>query len=819
MSKERKLIEDFPVLKPHPLSFAITALVAAPAGSAVAQDVGADKGDILLEEVTVTARKRTENLQMVPESIQAISSQTITDAGLKGMDDYVRFIPSLNIVQANPGTAMVVFRGVADAQSTFIAEPSAAVYLDEQSMVLNAQPNPRLVDIERVEALSGPQGTLYGASSQSGVLRIVTKKPDLSGFDAYIDGDLSSTKSGDLSYDINGMINIPLSESWALRLVGFNAKEGGFIDVVEGTTPRLGLYTNEDAVQKNFNDVKYTGGRIAASWIINDSWSLLAGVNYQKTEADGRAEHDPVYAGDLNVVRFNPQFEYDRQDWTQYSLTVEGDLGFADFVSATSYFTRDWTYAQDTSVGYASYFGTFCYGSYVFYSKYCFQPAGLTGNYYAGAYYNDPIGYLQNVQKNTKFSQEFRMFHQGETIDWVAGLFYEDSDEEWDFTSFADGYDQSQSMANYLADRTGEGVPTQLSGDAWWFSADRTNWKQWAIFGELTWHITERWDATVGARWFDRKMDKTYWVELPRYNLTPDGYSYPTSSENDWVPKASLAFNWTDNNMVYALYSEGFRPGGTNRGRGMPYFPQQYDSDKLKNFEIGTKNTLADGRIRLNATLFDMKWEDYQLEVVDPSNLNCGEENAPPPPTCGQPWQKVVANTGNASSRGLEVQFDWAVNQGLNVGANATWLDAKMDEDVQISVLVPKGSRLPLSPKFKGSAYAQYNWDNDWFGGSNAWVRLQWSYTGDMYNQVEPIVTPDDGPSPQIKQPSYNIGDLRFGLDHGSWNLQLYIDNITDERAVLFANPYEFDYFFGRSRITVNRPRQFGIRWTQHFGG
>jgi len=271
--------------------------------------------------------------------------------------------------------------------------------------------------------------------------------------------------------------------------------------------------------------------------------------------------------------------------------------------------------------------------------------------------------------------------------------------------------------------------------------------------------------------------------------------------------------------MFYALYSEGFRPGGTNRGRGEPFFPNQYDSDKLKNFEIGTKNTLANGRVRLNATIFDMKWKDYQLEVVDPSNVPCGDDGSLPPPNCGQPWQKVVANVGNASSRGVEVQFDWAATEHLSVGANATWLDAKLDDDVLLGEgdPVPSGSRLPLSPKFKGSLYAQYDWDVDWFGGASAWLRLQWSYTGDMLNQVEPL-TLDDGPAPQIKQPSYNIGDLRFGVDRANWSFQLYVNNLTDERAVLFANPYEFDYFFGRSRVSVNRPRSFGIRWIQRFG-
>jgi outer membrane receptor protein involved in Fe transport len=821
MSYERKLIEDLSVIQPKPLSLAISALIAAPAATAMAQDQTEASDNIMLEEVTVTARKREENLQMVPESIQAISAQTIEQAGLRGMNDYVRFIPSLNIVQANPGTAKVVFRGIADAQSTFIAEPSAAVYLDEQSLVVTGQPNPRMVDIERVEALSGPQGTLYGASAQSGVLRIVTNKPDISAFDANIDLGLSATKGGDMSYDVSGMVNIPLSESWALRLVGFSAKDGGFIDIVEGTTPRFDLFTNDDAVQNNFNDVKYSGGRIAARWFINDDWTMTAGIIYQKTKSDGRNEHDPVHAGDLNLVRFKPQFETDNQDWTQYSLTFEGDLGFADFVSATSYFTRDWTYTQDTSVGYASYFGTFCYNPYfIAYSKYCFQPQSLyDSTAYGGTYYNDPTGYLQNVQHNSKFSQEFRLFHQGDTIDWVAGFFYEESKEDWQFTTFVDGYDESHAFDNFTSGRLlpDNPIPTQSPDGAWWYSDDDTEWKQWAIFGEMTWHITDRWDLTGGLRWFDRKMDKDYFVELPRYNLNSEGVLHPSSSENDWVPKVSLSYSPTDNNMFYALYSEGFRPGGTNRGRGDPFFPTQYDSDTLKNFEFGTKNTLANGRVRLNATYFNMKWNDYQLEVVDPSNRVCGSDNAPPAPNCGQPWQKVVANVGNAKSQGVELQFDWAASEHLSVGANATWLDAKVTEDVE-EIGVPDGARLPLSPEFKGALYAQYNWDVDWFGASNAWLRLQWSYTGNMLNQVEET-TIDDGPTPQIKQPSFNIGDLRFGVDHQKWSMQLYINNLTDERAVLFANPYEFDYWFGRSRVTVNRPREFGIRWIQRFGG
>ena len=557
MATDHTLIKDFPVIRPTKISYAISALMAAPAATAVAQEQSDAVEDTLLEEVTVTARKRTESLQDVPESIQAISSETIIKAGLHGMEDYTRFMPSVNIVQANPGTAMVVFRGVADAQSTFIAEPSAAIYLDEQSLVLNGQPNPRMVDIERVEALSGPQGTLYGASAQSGVLRIITNKPDPSAFDANFDISARYMSEGDPSYDVSGMVNIPISDTFAIRLVGFTAKDGGFIDIVQGTTPAHDVYTNEDAVRSDFNEVDHLGGRISARWFINDNWTMTAGIVYQKTESDGRPEHDPVHAGELNLVRFRPDFEYDEQDWTQYALTFEGDLGFADFISATSYFTRDWEYTQDTSVGYAAYFGTFCYVPYyenwdvyyswILYARYCFQNADLFENEYLGVYYNDPVGYLRNTQKNWKFSQEFRMFHKGETIDWVAGFFYEKSHEEWVFDSFAEGYDQSLSMKHYLdgnmIDR-GNPIPTQPSGDAWWRSADDTDWEQYAVFGEFTWHITDRWDATFGARWFDRSMDKVYYVELPRYNLTDEGISTPTSDESDWVPKLALSWKW-----------------------------------------------------------------------------------------------------------------------------------------------------------------------------------------------------------------------------------------------------------------------------------
>jgi outer membrane receptor protein involved in Fe transport len=517
---------------------AIATALAAPAATAMAQDAS---NELMLEEVLVTATKRTTNLMDIPQSIQAISEMQIRQAGLYSLDDYVRFIPSMSYVSLVPGQAKIFFRGIADDVATFIAEPTAALYLDEQSLTMNALPDVRIVDIERIEALSGPQGTLFGASAQAGVLRIITNKPDPTAFDARVDAMLKTGSDSDMSYDLSGMVNIPLSANFAIRLVGFTAEDGGFIDIVNGNTPRFGLINNSGAEQANFNKTEYSGGRVAARWFINDNWELTAGVVYQATHATGKPERDQTLSQDLSVIRFLPDHIFNDSEWTQYALTIEGDLGFADFVSASSYFSRDWTYAQDNSTGYASYFGTACYtGNYynwAQYSRYCFQPAGV------GNYYNDPIGYRQNIQKNSKFSQELRLSTQSDSFDWVAGLFYEMADEEWDFDVIAQGYNESRSMANYLAGNLvwrGNPVPTRLPDDSWFASADRTEWEHWAVFGEVTWHISDSWDMILGGRWFKRTMDKEYWLELPKYNLTDEGVSTPDSDVDDYCFTACI---------------------------------------------------------------------------------------------------------------------------------------------------------------------------------------------------------------------------------------------------------------------------------------
>ena len=819
-------------------------------GTAVAAE---DDGRYMIEEIIVTANKQGNvSVQDLATSVQAIGEEELKRAQLFSVEDYSRFIPSMSYMGNSSGAGKVFFRGVADAPDTFIAQSSAAVYLDEQPLTQSAQVDVRLIDIERVEALSGPQGTLFGSSSQSGTLRIVTNKPTPDEFEAFIDVTGSGSSEGDPSYDISGMVNIPVNDNFAVRLVGFSAKQGGFIDNVLGQTagsetsapfPRTsingvqlndgtvgGVQVFDSVVEDDWNEQTIDGGRIAAKWDVTDNLSMTAQIAFQDVDSDAESTYDATQ-GDLETVQFFPDVRKD--EWTQYSFTVEADMGWANFVSATAYFTRDSFYQQDTT-SYSAYFGGFCYYATASYNIYCFQPAGV--NYT----YNDPIGFLTNDQENTSFSQEFRLSSQGDRVDWVAGVFYERRHEEWDFDTYTTndgGYRNSQGFANWGADYWN--VNPLTPSDVWWFSADDTDWDTLAAFGEVTMHWTDKFSTTVGARWFDVDMDKKYYVELPKGRLTPTGIgkhgclvsqgpcnagdstdtsdigiTSPTSNEDDLAIKVALQYNLDDDKMIYGLYSEGFRAGGTNRNRGNPFFPVQFEPDFLDNYELGFRSMWADGTLMLNATYFSMQWDDYQLEVVDPSNLGCGNDGAPPAPFCGQPWQKVITNVGSARIDGFEVHFQWLASERLEIGGNTTWLDAEVDEDVPELPDVSDGTGLPFAPDVKGSLYAQYTWPVSFAGANEAYVRFQTSYTDETVNQVQAII---GGNTPQMTQDSYSMTDFKAGLVADGWELNLFVTNIDDERGQVYQDNTDFEPYFGRNKVSVVRPRAAGLRFIKYF--
>ncbi len=693
-----------------------TALGVTGAGIATGQEA-----DFALEEVIVTARQHSESTQDVPMHIQTVTGEDLKKQGLTSLEDLSRFVPSLSISSTSPGQNTITFRGVSDGGG-FLVDPTAAIYLDEQPLTLTSQaPDIYMADIARIEALAGPQSTLFGASSQSGTIRYITNKPDPTGFSANIGIGAETISEGETGYDIDATVNIPIIENkLAVRFTGFSKHQAGFIDNVLGTTvidgPNSlgsglgGQKTNASAVDDDINGYDWVGGRAQARWHITDDITATLAVNYQKIEADGFNDHDPT-VGDLEVIKFSKEIRED--ELKQISLTIEADLGFAQLVSATSYFDRDIYYETDTQA-YAAYFH-YSFGIYAGYATYDF---GL-----------DPIGAQSNEQNNDAFTQEFRLSSSSDKMQWTVGAFYQETEEIWDFISYLDDYRNSPAFAAWSYYYPGI-APT----DGWWLSVQGTERTDMAVFGEIDYSITDKLDLILGGRWFDIDIDRTYQVYRPQTRLEQDLVA--GGSDDGFVPKVGLQYNFTDDVMGYVLYSEGFRVGGVNRGRGVPTLPVEYDSDTLENMEVGLKSRWLDGRVQFNATLYTMDWKDVQLEVTDPS-FNIGE-----------PFQVVVANLGDATVEGIDIDFTAAVSEELVIGFNMTYIDtaeveapatfpdARFDGGQATLGLEPK-SDLPLFADLAWSAYAEYSWATDWFGDDEAYVRLQHSYTGESLTAAD----------------------------------------------------------------------------------
>jgi iron complex outermembrane receptor protein len=823
-----------------PLAAAISAALA-PATAVQAQQQGA-----ALEEIVVTARKREETAQEIPASIQAIGQIQLEKMGAKGVEDYSRFIPALNAVSYRPGSYDIVIRGVNAGGTGGVAQSPASMYLDEMPITTTgSQPEVRMYDINRVESLEGPQGTLFGGSAQSGTLRVITNQPDPTQFEAGAAVQLKQGPDTGFSHDVSGMLNLPFGDGkGALRLVGFTATEAGFIDNVFGHTPDThewytlpatwGTEDNADVVEDDWNDVDFNGGRISLGWDFNDKWAATLSYNYQKSEGHGGNHFDP-YVGDLQVVKFNKEFRNDR--WESYGLVVEGDLGWAQLVSSTSYYDRSYDFQSDSTVYvkyyqawaclyqwdptyYTGYFVDPTTGYALYYPRYCFGPSSLSD--------------VESVQETwswvDRFAQELRLSGGTDNIDWIVGLFYERTHDSWKSPwGIATNFDYQDSVANLYWEWVrgpGYSVPDATHG---WDSNSAISWEQKAIFGEVTWRINDQWTTTVGARSFSRDMDSTYWVENPNTYINEEfqqsGIAISKGGTDDFVTKFSVSYNLSDDKMIYALFSEGFRPGGTNRGRGDPILPHVFDADKLQNTEVGLKSIWADGRVRVNLTWYDMQWEDYQLSVLDPSYYN-----EPP-----EPWQEVIANVGDASVSGIQGDFEILLGEGLTFGGNLISLDAKTETNVDLDgnpdefgtpqeFEVQAGWRLPLSVEFKASAWLDYTWQTSFIPGT-MFARLQWSHTGDTVNQLRSNDTANPA-NPQHTTPSWEVVDFRLGLiADAEWEVDLFINNLTDERAQytrasgFFEEPFSSvqDGRAGVGRIYTNRPLEFGVRFSKHW--
>ena len=748
-----------------------------------------------LEEVVVTARQRAESSQDIPMMVQSLSGEEIQKQGITTLEDLSRFVAGLNVQTTTPGQNIIVFRGVSDGGG-FLVDPTAAVYLDEQPMSHSqASPDIYPVDISRVEALAGPQSTLFGASSQSGAVRIITNKPDPSKFEANINAGISSTKDGGTGYELDGTVNIPLSDSVAIRISGFSARDAGYIDNVLGNTVvdtvmgtgAGGLQNNSSMLEDDINEVEWRGARASIRWLVNDNWTVTAATNFQDLEADGFNDFDPN-RGDLKTVKFAD--EYRKDEWHQTSLVIEGDLGFAQLVSATSYYDRDVFYAHDTQ-SYAAYFN-YVYGfSYVTYDF--------------GA---DPVGYLTNDESNESFTQEVRLTGATDKINWTAGVFYQDSEQYWDFLTYLDDYSSTPAFEAWSGY-----YPGIAPMDNWWYSYQGTEREDLAVFGELDFEITDRLTLLLGGRWYEVDRSIDYGVDKPtnRAWQRPDNRQM---KDDGFIPKYGLEFNINEDVMVYGVYSEGFRVGGVNRGlrgnQGGAVLPVEYGSDMVENTEFGLKSEFGDGRILFNAVYYEMTWEDMQIEVTDPASSYGWA-----------PFQIVVANVGTGDIKGFDMEFKALITENLEVGMNytdiqdaevsapPTYPDSRSDTGFVDSGLDPT-TPLPLFADQSYSLYAEYT-GIDLFGGSGA-LRLQHNSVGESLNQLT-----NGAASPRLTQGDYKVTDLIFSYQKDSWGARLYVNNISDERGITYEDSQDFDQAFGWNSSNVIRPRNFGFSLRYYF--
>jgi len=840
-----------------------------PSLQAVAQD---DTNSVALDEIIVTATKRSMSVQDIPFTIQALTSDTLKAMGAKNMEDYARFIPSVNVVAMGQGSGTVIFRG-AITGAGYIAQSTSSVYVDEMSITnTGSQPQIRMVDINRVEALSGPQGTLYGSDAQAGTMRILTNKPVMNEYQTELDVELRNGSMGEASYRSSLMVNLPLVEDkLALRLVGFNDNDGGFIDNVFGHTPDtvvsstghtypsgFGTLDNSDSVEKNWNDSAMDGYRASLRWEVSDNVSVTFQTAHQMTDGGSWSDYDP-FVGDLQTVRFHDEYVLD--EFNMHSLVLEADLGFAQLVASAGYYDRNVeNFYDNTAYGHywaAAYCHVDPYSSATYYPYYFADPATdyvVWWPVYCQGQTMDSdffTSYLSPFQTR-KFTQEIRLSGEGERFDWLLGFYYEDSMDAWQApfatpTAGGDGKTntwQGSISAQYYESYFGQAFPNSTSS---WYSQSHTDWSQKAAFGELKWHLNDELTLTVGGRYFSRENDQYYLVnhpgglplrsgELPpgmpdsadaEVRAANNGFPPPRSGlDKEFIPKISLQYALNDHQMLYGLFTRGKRPGGVNRSRGEPFFPNAYAADTMDNTEFGYKSTFSEGRGRFNVTGYNMSWQGYQLEIVDPSFTPCpGGATESIARVCGQPWQQIVANVGDAHIYGLFTELDYALSDRTTVGWNVEFMEAQTDTSHDLdgdgTDDIMGGLRLPTAPEVKWAAWVEHHWPLS--NGKQGFIRTQWSHTGDSVNILERIPTSD--PNPQFYNEAYTQGDLRLGMQSEDWDITVFVNNITDERAQYTYETGLFEWAAaslkdGRAhtaRIYTSRPREFGIRYSQRW--
>jgi len=720
------------------------------------------------EEVIVTAQKRSEKLQKVPMSIQVLDSKALSRLNVNEFQDFVKFLPSVSYQTAGPNQTSIYMRGVSSGDNANHSGPLPTVgsYLDELPITtIGGVLDVHVYDIARIEVLPGPQGTLYGASSEAGTLRTITNKPDPSKFEAGYDIQGNTVEHGGQGFVAEGFVNIPLTPEAAVRLVAFDEHDAGYIDNVFGTRTfaTSGATINNAAYVKNdFNPADSFGGRGELLVNLNDDWSVLTTVLAQDQRNSGFFAYEPSI-GNLEVQRFQPDTDHDR--WEQAGLTVTGKIGDYTLTYSGGVFLRD--VHQRTDYTDYSIFYDAVYGS------------GANWKGANGLPLANPQQEIDAKDHFNKESNEVRLASPSEDrLRFIVGAFQEIQDH---------GIEQDYQIQGFSPALTVPGWANTI-----WLTKQMRTDEDEAVFGELSFDILHNLTITGGVRpyWYDNSLRGFFGFSEAYDAMTGyssgegatggncfAGQSYadaPCVNLNKSVTgsgethKINLTYKIDDQRLVYFTYSTGYRPGGVNRnGNFAPY-----QADSLTNYELGFKSSWLNNTIHFNTALYDEDWNLFQFSFLGPNSLT------------------IIENAPAANIRGIESALDWRATNQFTVSSGLTLTDAVLEKNFcgtigQTAALLStcstayvlandgalKGAQLPYTPPVKGNVTGRFTFDlpGDWAGHVQTSVVYQSRNHVGLRAQDNALLG---------SMPSYATVDASAGIERNRLAIELFVKNL-----------------------------------------
>ena len=753
--------------------------------------------------IIVTATKRVANIQDIPFSINAQTAEDIERSGAVTLEDLSRNVAGLSVQNLGPGQSQVSVRGVSAGQIVRDqpgVKEQVGVYLDESVISLSLfTPDLDLFDLNRVETLRGPQGTLFGSGSVGGTIRYITNQPLIGVVEGALEGNVNVVDGDDLGYHVKGAVNVPLSGNIAARAVGYYTQYGGFIDAAGSGGGR------------NVNDGQRYGGRLAIRFDNGEGLSLTPRIVYQRVEANGFNRQEVFNLFDNPFSTTVPPFTFDeRQQYLLlreafedetliFDFVGEADLGGVILTSVTSYTNRDILVSRDASA--------------------------LTGSVSVDlGYPNSAVVLPSNLRDTTDLetiTQEVRFASDTDgPFQWVLGGFYSDTERVYRQRLPTPGYDAFTDAV--LGAGTSAAVANGFPADSPFNSDLPYDIDQFAAFGEATYAITDRLDLTAGARYYN--FDETRTITTGGLFANGDTRQVDTTSSNGVSPRVLLSYDVTDDVTLNAQASKGFRLGGVNDPLNTPLCNesdlalfggfQDYDDETLWNYEVGAK---AQGRgFYANAAAFYTDIEDLQV------TLDAG--------SCSS---RIVFNVPEAHTLGVEGEFGVTPFDGLDFVFSGSWIEAEFDttlpEPLPGATGIREGNRLPSVPEFQFSATGSYEFPiapgaDAYFAAAFTHVGSRFTQPADQENNPRTFVSglpflgaPADGATTvDLLLPDYQLLNLSAGVDFDSGlSVVAYVNNVFDENPLL-----SFDRERGgRARLgfAVGQPRTAGLTVRQEF--